>query len=208
MHHRTAGRSRRVRAVAFVSATLSLLVGVLFFAEHDASARTLRGRGGGLFAGLLGNRPAALPAPPALPALPASPRLPGLPGLPAPPGLPALPTLPTVSIFTAIDRLLQPPVAPDAGEAQALAAGRRIAADGTSRARAVVAQQGLPIVQGLVQSIVCPLLLQVRAQVVSQFAALIALVPSLSAPLTVIRNGALAVIDGLLPAFGCPVPSG
>lgn len=42
MSDNEAGRSRRMKFVASIAATLGLLSGALLFAEHDASARTVR----------------------------------------------------------------------------------------------------------------------------------------------------------------------
>jgi hypothetical protein len=54
-----------------------------------------------------------------------------------------------------------------------------------------------------IPSIVCPILLQARAQVVATINALIAQFPALAPQLIAVRDAALATIDALLTQFGC-----
>jgi hypothetical protein len=61
-----------------------------------------------------------------------------------------------------------------------------------------------PLFPPFVSAIVCPILLQARAQVVATINALIAQFPQLAAQLAAVRDAALATIDALLTQFGCP----
>ena len=92
-----------------------------------------------------------------------------------------------------------------ASEAQVLGFGRQVADSGLAQAQQLVGNQSFA---AAIAAFVCPLLQAIRAQVVSQFAALTAQFPQFAAQLIAIRNGALATIDALLAQFGCPVPSG
>lgn len=112
---------------------------------------------------------------------------------------PVAPLLPTAPVAT-------PQLLPaDASGAQALALGSQIASQGVAAARAVVANQ---TVSPQTASIICPVLLADRAQVVTSFAALILQFPGNAPQLIVQRTATLATIDQLLLLFGCPVPSG
>lgn len=112
---------------------------------------------------------------------------------------------PALALPTAAPATAQQLLPADASSAQVLALGAQIAAQGVAGVQAVTAGQ---TVTPLISSIVCPVLLADRAQVVTSFAALIAQFPAQTAALIVQRNAALAIIDAQLAIFGCPVPSG
>ena len=162
MNDEAIGHSRRKAAVA-IALALSMLAALLLWAEHDASARTLR-------------------------------RSPSLAG--------RLPTQPVFPTQLSTPNQLLPT---GATETQVLGFGRQVADTGLAQAQQLVGGQTFA---AAIAAFVCPLLQAIRAQVVSQFAALTAQFPQFAAQLIVIRNGALATIDALLAQFGCPVPSG
>jgi hypothetical protein len=162
MNDNEVGRSKRIKAVASVSAAIGLLSGGLLFAEHDASARTVPRQ-----------RPSNVVFNPTFfPTAPPAPQL----------------------------------VAPNASDADVLAAGQNLVNGSTAGIQPVTAGQTLA---PTTQSAVCPTLLANQALVSSNFSQLRAGFPNLTGALATQQGTAVGAIRADQTQFGClaAVPS-
>ncbi len=90
-------------------------------------------------------------------------------------------------------------------EQAALNTAKQTADANVATAQQTAALAGENAFPGFVSAIVCPILLQARAQIVTTFNALEAQFPQLAGQLAAIEAAALAVIDALLVQFQCVV---